>query len=85
MATLANILILFTCTFGANDACYRKNKQFYNCSPAVLTSFPGSGNTLARILIEELTGVWSGSVYNDAELKKNGAKRRKSPGKRFGD
>lgn len=37
--------------------------------PALLYSFPGSGNTWVRLLIEYATGVFSGSVYDDLSLK----------------
>ena len=40
--------------------------------PPVLWSFPGSGNTWVRQLIEVATGVSSGSAYIDAELMKHG-------------
>ena len=33
-----------------------------------LASFPGSGNTWTRLLLEELTGYYTGSVYNDPTL-----------------
>jgi hypothetical protein len=33
-----------------------------------LTSFPGSGNTWTRLLIEDVTGFYSGSVYFDQSL-----------------
>ena len=39
-----------------------------------LTSYPGSGNTWARYLIEEYTGYYTGSVYNDIVLYKGGFK-----------
>ena len=44
------------------------------CVPTVLTSYPGSGNTLTRRLIEALTGVWTGSVYGDTSLLRAGFK-----------
>ncbi len=34
----------------------------------MLYTFPGSGNTWGRLLIEYATGVYTGSVYNDAKL-----------------
>ncbi|XP_014675639.1 PREDICTED: WSC domain-containing protein 1-like isoform X2 [Priapulus caudatus] len=34
--------------------------------PVALASFPGSGNTWTRHLIELLTGYFTGSIYNDA-------------------
>ncbi|XP_046387268.1 WSCD family member AAEL009094-like [Ischnura elegans] len=37
-----------------------------------LASFPGSGNTWLRYLIQQATGVFTGSVYKDYGLLKNG-------------
>lgn len=37
--------------------------------PPMLYTFPGSGNTWARLLIEYGTGIYTGSVYNDKSLK----------------
>jgi hypothetical protein len=34
----------------------------------MLYTFPGSGNTWGRLLIERATGVYTGSVYNDKTL-----------------
>eukprot|EP00607_Mallomonas_marina_P005791 CAMPEP_0182437060 /NCGR_PEP_ID=MMETSP1167-20130531/84791_1 /TAXON_ID=2988 /ORGANISM="Mallomonas Sp, Strain CCMP3275" /LENGTH=509 /DNA_ID=CAMNT_0024629847 /DNA_START=245 /DNA_END=1774 /DNA_ORIENTATION=- len=39
-------------------------------SPALLYTFPGSGNTWCRLLIESATGIHSGSWFNDGALKK---------------
>ena len=39
-------------------------------SKAVLASFPGSGNTWVRLLLEYGSGYLTGSVYDDNELKK---------------
>ena len=39
--------------------------------PPVLYTFPGSGNTWTRQLIEYSTGIYTGSVYNDGSLKKD--------------
>lgn len=36
--------------------------------PPMLYTFPGSGNTWGRLLIEYATGIYSGSVYNDRTL-----------------
>ena len=36
--------------------------------PSVLASFPGSGNTWARLLLEFSSGVYTGSVYDDIDL-----------------
>lgn len=37
-----------------------------------LASFPGSGNTWLRYLLQQVTGILTGSVYNDLFLKNNG-------------
>ena len=39
--------------------------------PTALASYPGSGSTLTRILVELSTGVWTGSPYNDPSLLSN--------------
>jgi hypothetical protein len=36
--------------------------------PALLWSYPGSGNTWARLLIEYATGVYTGSLFGDRTL-----------------
>ena len=36
--------------------------------PTTLSSYPGSGNTWVRYLIEEFTGTYTGSIYNDNKL-----------------
>lgn len=38
-------------------------------NPPYLWTFPGSGNTWARLLIEFATGYYSGSVYDDRKLR----------------
>ena len=38
----------------------------------LLVSFPGSGNTWARYLIECATGIFTGSVYDDLALEEKG-------------
>jgi Sulfotransferase domain len=37
-------------------------------APPLLYSFPGSGNTWVRQLIEYATGIYSGSIYDDKSL-----------------
>lgn len=37
-----------------------------------LASFPGSGNTWLRYLLQQATGLLTGSVYKDYALLKNG-------------
>jgi len=39
-----------------------------SCTPTALASYPGSGSTLTRLLLESTTGVWTGSVYGDVSL-----------------
>ena len=45
-----------------------------------LASFPGSGNTWARYVIEGATGVFTGSIYNDKGLKSKGEDKSASRG-----
>ncbi|CBY18180.1 unnamed protein product [Oikopleura dioica] len=37
-----------------------------------LSSYPGSGNTWVRYMIEEFTGYYTGSVFNDGKLYRGG-------------
>ena len=37
-----------------------------------LTSFQGSGNTWTRHLIEQMTSIYTGSIYHDQSLIKGG-------------
>ena len=47
--------------------------HFINGSRVVaLPSYPGSGNTWTRMLLEQTTGIYTGSIYCDAELKAKG-------------
>lgn len=39
-----------------------------HASGAVLASFPGSGNTWSRMLLEYASGYYTGSIYNDITL-----------------
>jgi len=41
-------------------------------SNSYLASFPGSGNTWARHLIEQASGIYSGSVYGETSLYNGG-------------
>ena len=43
------------------------NKKYYE-----LNSFPGSGNTWCRSVVEKLTGYFTGSVYNGGLLVADG-------------
>ena len=50
--------------------CYKTLKFLNRTKPVTaLVSFPGSGNTWMRYLIEQATGVFTGSVYCDRGLK----------------
>jgi hypothetical protein len=47
----------------------------YKAAPGplvALASFPGSGNTWLRYLLQQATGILTGSVYKDYALLKNG-------------
>ena len=39
-----------------------------------IASFPGSGNTWVRYLLQQMTGILTGSVYEDGDLRRNGFK-----------
>ena len=43
-----------------------------NASKVGLISNPGSGNTWVRHLLQQSTGILTGSVYSDGELRRNG-------------
>lgn len=47
-----------------------RTPQFANHTTVstALASYPGSGNTLCRLMIETLSGIWSGSIYGDQSL-----------------
>jgi len=56
-------------------------KPFHNCKkmsfrhsgvPTMLVSFPGSGNSWVRQLLESTTGIYTGSVFCDLDYIKNG-------------
>ena len=50
---------------------------FSNSKPlplVALASFPNSGNTWIRYLIEGITGIFTGSLYRDESLIKKGVK-----------
>ena len=52
------------CTGGAPAA----KERTAAATTVLLWSFPGSGNTWARLLLEAATGLPSGSVFNDSSL-----------------
>ncbi|XP_042216873.1 uncharacterized protein LOC121862623 [Homarus americanus] len=55
------------------STCYNFVTRFGRGLPRVnLVSFPRSGNTWTRYLLEAATGVFSGSVYSDRTLYNNG-------------
>lgn len=41
-------------------------------SPCALASYPGSGNTWTRYLLEAASGVFTGSIYKDYQLYLHG-------------
>lgn len=43
--------------------------------PTALASYPGSGSTLTRLLLEVATEIYTGSVYGDVSLYNNSAHR----------
>ncbi|XP_063602923.1 sialate:O-sulfotransferase 1-like [Penaeus indicus] len=51
----------------------RDNSRFAKGLPRTyLVSFPGSGNTWIRYLLEAASGIFTGSVYTDTEIKNAG-------------
>ncbi|CAH1802203.1 unnamed protein product [Owenia fusiformis] len=70
---------VFSNNTGGIDSCfqYKNDCQVLHYSNTTLplttlTSFPGSGNTWVRHLIQQLTGIYTGSVYYDKGLEKRG-------------
>ena len=58
-----------------SEECRRYSVQFSRAGdlPVVgLASYPSSGNTWLRYLIEGVTGYYTGSMYNDISLRKKG-------------
>lgn len=51
------------------EECERVNASQRQMTPAVLASYPGSGNSFARIVLEQTTGIATGSIYRDMSLK----------------
>ncbi|KAJ6635427.1 WSCD family member [Pseudolycoriella hygida] len=47
-------------------------KEFRGNNLIALASFPGSGNTWLRYLLQQATGIYTGSVYKDFGLLKSG-------------
>ena len=57
----------------SDPACHRYSVQFGRDLPVLgLASYPSSGNTWLRYLIEGITGYYTGSMYNDISLRKKG-------------
>ncbi|XP_055706313.1 WSCD family member AGAP003962 [Phlebotomus papatasi] len=46
--------------------------EMHNSKIVALASFPGSGNTWLRYLLQQATGILTGSVYKDYGLMKSG-------------
>lgn len=42
-----------------------------DCTPTLLWTFPGSGNTFVRALIEAATSIYTGSMFSDRLIAKN--------------
>ena len=53
--------------------------QFHSLPLMALASFPGSGNTWIRYLIEGATGVFTGSIYMDHGLAAQGRRGGERP------
>lgn len=51
--------------------------------PIALSSYPGSGNSWVRSLIEEASGLYTGSIYNDVDLYMQGRSVESVEGVRF--
>ncbi len=54
----------------SNNKCHFISGKYRE--PVALVSFPGSGNTWVRGLLEEITGVCTGAVYCDISLRGRG-------------
>lgn len=64
-----NDRLTVTASTGADLECqFLPETNYFGHEPTLLLSFPGSGNTWARLLIRELTGYGTGSVYYDRSL-----------------
>ncbi|KAI8442406.1 hypothetical protein MSG28_005922 [Choristoneura fumiferana] len=61
---------------GAAGVTWCKEPRYQPAGPSgravALASFPGSGNTWLRYLLQQATGIWTGSVYMDFGLKVRG-------------
>ncbi|KAH9258550.1 hypothetical protein BASA81_003052 [Batrachochytrium salamandrivorans] len=54
--------------------CNKSDRFITSPSFTLLASFPGSGNTWTRTIIEAGTKVWTGSMYSDPSLRMDGFK-----------
>mmetsp|Transcript_36105 Transcript_36105/g.84337 ORF Transcript_36105/g.84337 Transcript_36105/m.84337 type:complete len:357 (-) Transcript_36105:222-1292(-) len=52
-------------TESSENTCEIVTPVFANRTSTALASYPGSGNTMTRVLIEALTGVWTGSTHGN--------------------
>ena len=61
-------------TFSEDDRCkpLRFLPSNVDVKPAVLASFPGSGNTWLRHLLQQASGIYTGSEYSNPHLSKSG-------------
>ena len=58
-----------------DKSCRKYSVTFATLKPVSvvgLASYPSSGNTWLRYLLEGVTGHYSGSMYNDISLRKKG-------------
>ncbi|CAH1793019.1 unnamed protein product, partial [Owenia fusiformis] len=60
------------CSKPSNITCQQLKFSQKALPKTALFSFPGSGNTWLRHLIQQMTGFYTGSIYNDTDLKMNG-------------
>nr|XP_002735861.2 PREDICTED: WSC domain-containing protein 2-like [Saccoglossus kowalevskii] len=57
---------------GYSDDCVKLHFSNKPLPLVALASFPGSGNTWVRHLLQQATGIYTGSIYNDKSLKREG-------------
>lgn len=70
---LLNNVTMFTRTcYSEEEMRFLTNAEADKRGKFYLASFPGSGNTWSRLLLEETTGVYTGSVYCDTQLLRSG-------------
>lgn len=63
-----------------DDRCMSATLKPSGTMPLIaLASFPGSGNTWVRYLIERATGVYTGSYYDDGDLYNKGYRGEREP------